>query len=141
MTTPQVILTGFALVALAIASLPYSNGIISPAFAEDNLATKDEMNDEQVCFTNINSKKETTQELLDKVGCKKGDKVVISTYWGKIGIPYLFAVSVTSGRICDFTQAIVSNNVSANTVTTCVYTGKVLPVVGSSKAMDMFRPK
>jgi hypothetical protein len=33
MTTPQAILTGFALVALAIASLPYSNGLISPAFA------------------------------------------------------------------------------------------------------------
>ena len=33
MTTPQAIVTGFALVALAIASLPYSNGLISPAFA------------------------------------------------------------------------------------------------------------
>ena len=35
MTTPQAILTGFALVALAIASLPYSNGLISPALASD----------------------------------------------------------------------------------------------------------
>ena len=33
MTTPQAILSGFALVALAIASLPYTNGLISPAFA------------------------------------------------------------------------------------------------------------
>ena len=33
MTTPQAILTGFTLLALAIASLPYSNGLISPAFA------------------------------------------------------------------------------------------------------------
>ena len=35
MTTPQAILTGFTLVALAIASLPYSNGLISPALASD----------------------------------------------------------------------------------------------------------
>ena len=35
MTTPQAILTGFALVALAVASLPYSNGLISPAYAAD----------------------------------------------------------------------------------------------------------
>ena len=35
MTTPQAIVTGFALVALAIASLPYSNGLISPALAAD----------------------------------------------------------------------------------------------------------
>ena len=37
MTTPQAILTGFTLVALAIASLPYSNGLISPAFAYDDV--------------------------------------------------------------------------------------------------------
>ena len=107
----------------------------------DNHATKDEINNEKVCFTNINSKKETTQDLLDKAGCKKGDKVVISNYFGKIGIPYLFAVSVTSGRICDFTKEIISNNVAQNTVTTCVYTGKVLPVVGTSKEIQKFTPK
>ena len=35
MTTPQAILTGFALVALAIASLPYSKGVIPKAQASD----------------------------------------------------------------------------------------------------------
>ena len=35
MTTPQAIVTGFALVALAIASLPYSNGVIPEAQASD----------------------------------------------------------------------------------------------------------
>jgi len=34
MTTPQAILSGFILVALAIASLPYSNGLISHAQAD-----------------------------------------------------------------------------------------------------------
>ena len=37
MTTPKAILTGFSLVALAIASLPYSGQIISPAFAADRV--------------------------------------------------------------------------------------------------------
>jgi len=32
-TTPQAILTGFVLVALAVASLPYSNGVIPKAQA------------------------------------------------------------------------------------------------------------
>ena len=33
LTTPQAILCGFGLVALAIASVPYSSKIIKPAFA------------------------------------------------------------------------------------------------------------
>ena len=33
LTTPQAILCGFALVALAIASIPYSSNIVSPAQA------------------------------------------------------------------------------------------------------------
>ena len=33
LTTPQAILFGFGLVALAIASIPYSSQIVTPAFA------------------------------------------------------------------------------------------------------------
>ena len=33
LTTPQAILCGFALVALAIASIPYSSNIVTPAHA------------------------------------------------------------------------------------------------------------
>ena len=33
LTTPQAILCGFALIALAIASIPYSSSIVSPAQA------------------------------------------------------------------------------------------------------------
>lgn len=80
-------------------------------------------------------------EVRYKVGCKKGDKVVIGTYFGKFGVPYIFAVAVTSGRICDFTKQIISNNVAQNTVTTCVYTGKVLPVIGTSKDIEKFAPR
>ena len=34
LTTPQAILTGFVLVALAIASIPYSSNILTPAYAK-----------------------------------------------------------------------------------------------------------
>ena len=34
LTTPQAILCGFALVALAIASIPYSSNIVTPAHAK-----------------------------------------------------------------------------------------------------------
>ena len=34
LTTPQAILGGFALIALAIASIPYSSNIVTPAQAE-----------------------------------------------------------------------------------------------------------
>ena len=34
LTTPQAILCGFVLVALAIASIPYSSSIVSPAHAK-----------------------------------------------------------------------------------------------------------
>ena len=33
LTTPQAILCGFALIALAIASIPYSSSVVSPAHA------------------------------------------------------------------------------------------------------------
>ena len=33
LTTPQAVLCGFALIALAIASIPYSSNIVSPAHA------------------------------------------------------------------------------------------------------------
>ena len=33
LTTPQAILFGFGLVALAIASIPYSSQVVTPAFA------------------------------------------------------------------------------------------------------------
>ena len=33
LTTPQAILCGFALVALAIASIPYSSSVVTPAHA------------------------------------------------------------------------------------------------------------
>ena len=36
LTTPQAILCGFGLVALAIASVPYSSQIIKPAFASSD---------------------------------------------------------------------------------------------------------
>ena len=35
LTTPQAILFGFGLVALAIASIPYSSKVITPAFASN----------------------------------------------------------------------------------------------------------
>ena len=96
---------------------------------------------QKVCVANIQSKNQTVQEVLDSVGCKRGDKVVISTFLGKFGVPVLYAVPVTSARICDFTQSVTSNNVAQNTVTTCVYTGKVLPIIGSDKAMKAFSGK
>ena len=102
---------------------------------------KENKQDEKVCFANINSRKETTQEILNRIGCKKGDKIVISQYFGKLGIPYLYAVAVTSARVCDYTQSVLSNNVAQNTVTTCVYTGTVLPLIGSSKVMKALSPK
>ena len=37
LTTPQAILCGFGLVALAIASIPYSSQIVKPAYAYDNV--------------------------------------------------------------------------------------------------------
>lgn len=37
MTTPQAILFGFGLVALAIASVPYSSKIIKPAYASNGV--------------------------------------------------------------------------------------------------------
>ena len=37
LTTPQAILCGFGLVALAIASVPYSSQIIKPAFADNGV--------------------------------------------------------------------------------------------------------
>lgn len=40
LTTPQAILCGFALVALAIASIPYSSNIISPAQAYADRVSK-----------------------------------------------------------------------------------------------------
>ena len=36
-TTPQAILVGFGLVALAIASIPYSSQIIKPAYASNGV--------------------------------------------------------------------------------------------------------
>jgi len=35
LTTPQAILFGFGLLALAIASIPYSSQIVKPAFAQE----------------------------------------------------------------------------------------------------------
>ena len=40
LTTPQAILCGFALVALAIASIPYSSNIVSPAQAYTDRVSK-----------------------------------------------------------------------------------------------------
>ena len=37
LTTPQSILFGFGLVALAIASIPYSSNIVKPAFASNKV--------------------------------------------------------------------------------------------------------
>ena len=37
LTTPQSILCGFGLVALAIASVPYSSQIVKPAFASNGV--------------------------------------------------------------------------------------------------------
>ena len=37
LTTPQAILFGFGLVALAIASIPYSSQVITPAFASNSV--------------------------------------------------------------------------------------------------------
>ena len=37
LTTPQAIICGFGLVALAIASVPYSSQIIKPAFASNGV--------------------------------------------------------------------------------------------------------
>ena len=37
LTTPHAILLGFGLVALAIASVPYSSKIVSPAFASNGV--------------------------------------------------------------------------------------------------------
>ena len=37
LTTPQAILFGFGLVALAIASIPYSSQVITPAFASNGV--------------------------------------------------------------------------------------------------------
>ena len=37
LTTPQAILFGFGLVALAIASIPYSSQIIKPAYASNGV--------------------------------------------------------------------------------------------------------
>ena len=41
LTTPQAILCGFALVALAIASLPYSSSIVTPAHADSGEVASD----------------------------------------------------------------------------------------------------
>ena len=40
LTTPQAILSGFVLVALAIASIPYSSNIVTPAHANNNNVQK-----------------------------------------------------------------------------------------------------
>ena len=40
LTTPQAILCGFALIALAIASLPYSSSVVSPAQAYADRVSK-----------------------------------------------------------------------------------------------------
>ena len=40
LTIPQAILCGFALVAVAIASIPYSSNIVSPAHANNNTVHK-----------------------------------------------------------------------------------------------------
>ena len=40
LTTPQAILCGFALIALAIASIPYSSNIVSPAQAYTDRVSK-----------------------------------------------------------------------------------------------------
>ena len=37
LTTPQAILCGFALIALAIASLPYSSNVVTPAHANTGI--------------------------------------------------------------------------------------------------------
>ena len=37
LTTPQAILCGLGLIALAIASVPYSSTIIKPAYASNNI--------------------------------------------------------------------------------------------------------
>ena len=37
LTTPQAIICGFGLVALAIASVPYSSQIVTPAFASNGV--------------------------------------------------------------------------------------------------------
>ena len=47
LTTPQAILCGFALIALAIASLPYSSNIVSPAHAYGEKVQKIAICDEE----------------------------------------------------------------------------------------------
>jgi hypothetical protein len=40
LTTPQAVLGGLALIALAIASIPYSSNIVTPAHANNNTVHK-----------------------------------------------------------------------------------------------------
>ena len=40
MTTPKAILLGLSFIAIAIASIPYSNNVITPAFAASNKVQK-----------------------------------------------------------------------------------------------------
>ena len=41
LTTPQAVLCGFALIALAIASIPYSSNIVTPAHAASEKVAPD----------------------------------------------------------------------------------------------------
>ena len=40
MTTPKALLMGLTFIAIAIASIPYSNNVITPAFANSNKVHK-----------------------------------------------------------------------------------------------------
>ena len=51
LTTPKAILFGLGLIALAIASVPYSSQIIKPAFA--NFHTSDEFIKVMICGKNV----------------------------------------------------------------------------------------
>ena len=43
LTTPKAILCGFGLIALAIASVPYSSQIVKPAYENDRLFLNDDL--------------------------------------------------------------------------------------------------
>lgn len=55
LTTPKAILFGFGLIALAIASVPYSSKIVSYAHASNNLTKQDVRDVLNSCTPQINN--------------------------------------------------------------------------------------
>jgi hypothetical protein len=112
--------------------------ISTHSFAEDQITETDS----KVCVITLKGKKQTVESEIEKYSCVKGD--VLYLMEAQVIGASQHTAPMNASRVCDQGANIKIFALQYNIAASCVYSGKILPIIGQKSTLklgDLSPPK